>query len=127
MEQQELVQDLATLASALIEEMTRAVAGVREGTVMTIGPAPYRRLDADGRALAYVRVRPKRRAVRVDVSGLWQVSCPSRLRFPAAGGAATILVERLDQLPEAVSFLTACVEETRLARAQGGGPWAKAA
>lgn len=116
MEHQELVQDLAALASALISEVTRTVPGAREGTVMTIGPVPYRRIDADGRALAYVRVRPKRRAVRVDVSGLWQASSPSRLRCPAAGGAATLLVERREQLPEALRFLQRCVEETRAAR-----------
>ena len=58
---------LSDLASSLIASITGTELSVREGTVMTLGPAPYRRLDCDGRALAYVRARPKKRGVRVDV------------------------------------------------------------
>ncbi len=113
MEHQDLVHDLEKLASQLIALVVDHVGGVREGTVMTVGPAPYRRLDADGRALAYVRVRPRKRAVRVDVSGLWKASSPSRLRSASAGGTATLLVRGPGDLREAARFLAESVAETR--------------
>jgi hypothetical protein len=64
------VADLEGLREVLIQEAVRTGV-VSEGIVMTEGPPAYRRLDADKRALAYVRVRSRRVAVRVDVSGLW--------------------------------------------------------
>jgi hypothetical protein len=73
--QGDLLDELEALANELITEMARDGV-VREGTVMTEGPPPYRRLDCDGRALAYVRTRPRKKAVRVDVSSLWAPGNP---------------------------------------------------
>lgn len=101
----ELRRDLRALAEELVQR-TIALEPllVSEGRVMTpIDPAPYRRLDAQFRALAYVRVREKKRCVRVDISSLWpvwlvkppkglQLSPEGRLAFGVKDGAD---VERL--------------------------------
>ena len=117
MENHDLNSTLESLANELIAAAVREFEGVREGTVMTVGPAPYRRLDADGRALAYVRVRPRKRAVRIDISGLWRASPPSPLRCSSAGGSATLLVHGRGDLVEALQFLGRVLEETREAYA----------
>lgn len=93
----------------LVEDLIRAVrAGeprVTEGTVMTRGAPRYRRLDLGGRALAYVRRRPKKRAVRIDVPGLWSIP-RSRLSVPSATGATLVVRSELD-VPDAVRALLA--------------------
>ncbi|NJK88379.1 MAG: hypothetical protein HC923_02605 [Myxococcales bacterium] len=55
---------LEDIADAFVRTLTDSGTGIREGEVMTPGPPPYRRLDCDARALCYVRVRPKKKAVR---------------------------------------------------------------
>ncbi len=85
---------------------------IREGIVMTVGPIPYRRLDCDGRALAYVRTRPKKDAVRVDVPGLWHTPATSKLQIRASAGRA-LLVRSDDEVREVVRYLEATVAETR--------------
>lgn len=122
MENQEQVSRLEALATSFIDEAVRVLTGVREGIVMTVGPAPYRRLDADGRALAYIRVRPRKHAVRVDISGLWHVRGPSRLRVPSAGGSATLLIQNPADVPEALRVLGRAVDETRAAHAEAKLP-----
>lgn len=106
-------EPLQTLLEALIREITADNLDVTEGRVMTIGPPPYRRLDCDGRALAYVRRRTRKKAVRVDVSGLWAAERPSRIRVPTASGSATLMVRCADDLDEALAFLRDTVERTR--------------
>jgi hypothetical protein len=86
---------------------------VHEGPVTTTGPSPYRRLDCDGRALAYIRVRPKKRGVRVDLSGLWCTPDLTRLRVIGAGGCASLLLRSAQDVREAVSYLHLTVESTR--------------
>lgn len=103
---------LDQLVDRLIAELTAPPSAIREGTVMTIGPVPYRRLDCDGRALAYIRKRPRKRVVRIDVSGLWQ-ALPSPLRVPNASGSATLLVTNEADRAAAVAFLRRVVAETR--------------
>jgi len=105
------------MLDTLLERLMRAFAGspldVVEGKVMTVGPPPYRRLDCDGRALAYVRRRARKGAVRIDVSGLWQAERPSRIRIPTSNGVATLLVRDSHDLDEAIAFLCDTVERTR--------------
>jgi hypothetical protein len=105
--------ELEDLATELIMQLTDLPAGIREGIVMSVGPLPYRRLDCDGRALAYVRTRPKKRMVRVDVSGLWLANKPSRLRMRNANGAATLIVKSRKDVLEAAEYLRDIVERTR--------------
>src|SRR5688572_6542639 len=83
---------LSGLADQLIADLTAVAPYIREGEVMTLGPAPYRRLDCDRRALAYVRPRPRKGFVRVDVSGLWLVpeSTPN-LAHRGSGGSVTLV------------------------------------
>jgi hypothetical protein len=78
-----------------------------------VGPPPYRRLDCDGRALAYVRARPRKHAVRIDISGLWVPVAAPRIRVASSSGSATLLVRDVDELEEAVRVLCETVERTR--------------
>lgn len=112
MEYLEIDRSLSSLAAALIVEATSRGA-VREGVVTGTGPRPYRRLDCDGRALAYIRERPKKRGVRVDVSGLWQVPASSRLRTHGASGAASLWIRSPGDVAEAARYLWEAVELTR--------------
>ncbi|MBI2372892.1 MAG: hypothetical protein HYV07_02715 [Deltaproteobacteria bacterium] len=89
-------QHLDRLADELIHGVLVEALGIREGIVMTEGPPPYRRLDCDGRALAYVRSRPKKDVVRVDISGLWAAPPPSPLQISTATGTALLLRDRFD-------------------------------
>ena len=58
-----LGESLEHITSLVIDRLTGArKLGISEGTVMTPGPPPYRRLDCGGRALAYIRERPRKRA-----------------------------------------------------------------
>lgn len=108
---------LTTLAESLIRETT-AGGVIREGIVMTIGPTPYRRLDCDGHALAYIRPRPRRQGVRIDVPGLWFLPKPCRLSIRGATGTATLLLRSEQDLGEAVGYLKETVERTRAAYAR---------
>ena len=111
---QNIAEFLHILAHRLIQGVIHEPGlGVSEGIVLCTGPAPYRRLDCDGRALAYVRCRRLRRAVSVDVTGQWKAPARSRLVVPAAGGAATLLVRSEADLADAVKFLVRAVERTR--------------
>lgn len=104
---------LERLAAKLIEATLAASSDdIVEGHVQTTGPAPYRRLDCGGRALAYIRARPRKKAVRVDVTGLWRTPA-SRLQLPNAGGAASLLLKSEVEVYEAVRFLVSTVERTR--------------
>lgn len=113
MEEKEAVHsELETLACSLINGIS-GEGVVREGTVMTIGPAPYRRLDCDGRALAYVRTRPRKRAVRVDVSSLWTPARVPKSKIPSATGSTCLLLRSTEDVDEAIAFLRETVDKTR--------------
>ncbi len=113
MRELDLHQWLAELAETLVQGTLSAELGIQEGVVMTTGKLPYRRLDCDGRALAYIRVRPKKRVVRIDVSGLWKAPGRSRLKVQAAGGSATLMVRSEADLHDAIRFLVNTVSKTR--------------
>jgi hypothetical protein len=104
---------LADLAERVIAELVGKQIGIREGIVMSLaGAAPYRRLDCDGKALCYVRCRPQKKAVRIDVSGLWCRPPPSRLALQNSS-AVTLMVSRDEDVSEAVSYLRSVVDATR--------------
>jgi hypothetical protein len=109
---------LTALATELIHELTSIAPDITEGTVMTTGPIPYRRLDCDRRALAYIRTRPRKGMVRVDVSGLWLMPARSRLREDSSGSGASLILRSAADKDEAISFLLEAIEitRTRLAR-----------
>ena len=109
-----LLQTLDRLAGDLIHAVVGGQDdGIREGTVMTVGPPPYRRLDCDGRALAYVRSRPRKRAVRVDVSGVWIPARGSPLMIRSSSSAATLMIRSTSDVREAVDYLVETVARTR--------------
>ncbi|MFO0724620.1 MAG: hypothetical protein U1E65_12610 [Myxococcota bacterium] len=107
------MHELSILENSLIESITGRNMAISEGKVMTVGPAPYRRLDCDGRALAYVRTRPRKNAIRVDISGLWVPERTSPIREATATGSATLFIRSVADLEEAVRFLADTVENTR--------------
>ncbi|MCK6551736.1 hypothetical protein L6R52_38235 [Myxococcota bacterium] len=113
--QHEIVERrLKVLAAKLIRALVDS-GELEEGAVTTsAGPAPYRRLDRRGRALAYVRMRPKKRAVRIDVSNLWMRPVSSRLEVMSSVGAALLVREHRD-VPEALAYLRRTVEATERA------------
>lgn len=102
---------LDRLAEELIQRILETYETVQEGKVMTVGPPPYRRLDCDGRALAYIRSRPRKISVRMDVSGLWLTTFKSPLQVPSASGVA-ILIRSYKDLDEAVAFLGKIIKAT---------------
>jgi hypothetical protein len=107
---------LRGLASSLIDGVVEdGRHGIEEGVVISAGPAPYRRLDCDGRALAYVRARARKGIVRVDVTGLWDTPRDCGLLIPSAAGA-TLFVTSEKERREAVRFLLRTVQRTREAR-----------
>ena len=109
-----LRRHLVDLADRFIQAvLADSEMGVYEGVVMTVGPPPYRRLDCDGRALAYIRVRPRKRAVRVDITGLWVVPPVRHCRIANAGGAATFLLRNEQECDETARVLLETVRRTR--------------
>lgn len=108
---------LHSWASALVEAL-QELDGVTEGSVLYGGTEPpYRRIDCDRRVLAYVRVRARRSAVRIDITGRWRVP-PSRLEVPSSS-AKTLLVRSDRDLNRAISVLRGAV--TRSRRSSAGG------
>jgi hypothetical protein len=108
--------DLEELADRLIRNLTSRDGEIGEGFVRTVGPPGYRRLDVDGRALAYVRPRPKKGMVRIDVPGCWRAPLACRLSLPAANGWALAVRSELD-VGEAVQAILTAVAHARIRRA----------
>jgi hypothetical protein len=104
---------LATLADELIRDLLAIAPDISEGVVMTTGPLPYRRLDCDRRALAYIRARPRKRIVRVDVSGLWIVPSESRLRVDVSSAGCSLILRSAADKDEAIAFLLEAIQTTR--------------
>lgn len=100
---------------ALIQGVRAQEPTARRGLVRSQRPAPYRRIDCDGRVLAYLRPRCHRgtRGVRIDLSGLWVRPCNSRLEISGRSGSASLLVRGPDDLIEAIAFLVAALRHTR--------------
>lgn len=103
---------LEHLADRFVIRLTELEPSVTEGAVMTSGPPPYRRLDCDHRALVYVRCRPRKVAVRMDLSGLWRIPEPSPLRVPSASGA-TLMIRAYPDVEEAVAYVRKALVLTR--------------
>ncbi|MBX2810410.1 MAG: hypothetical protein KTR25_01310 [Myxococcales bacterium] len=108
---------LDQLGSELISRIIGNQSAITEGQVMTVGPPPYRRLDCDGRALAYIRSRPRKVSVRVDVSGLWVAPSSCTLQIPSASGIA-LLIQTYKDIEPAVAFLDQVVSTTRAIHAR---------
>jgi hypothetical protein len=115
-----ILERRTTALEELLETMFRGLERIDpdalEGRVMSEGPPPYRRIDLDGRALAYVRARPKRRALRVDVTGLWKGDLPCALKTETATGSACLIVRTRADVDEAIRFLHESVQRTRRVR-----------
>lgn len=114
-------RDLHQWMNEIVRVVTHSGERIFEGIVMTPGPPPYRRLDCDGRALAYLRLRSRKGGVRIDISGLWVPPRTSPLSIPTASGAASLMVRQREEIGEAVAFLFETVSATRhAAKVQAG-------
>ncbi len=123
MQYEEQNRDLHQWMNEIVRVVTHSGERIFEGIVMTPGPPPYRRLDCDGRALAYLRLRSRKGGIRIDISGLWVPPRRSPLSIPTASGAASLMVRQHEEIGEAVSFLFETVQTTRQAiRAQASSP-----
>lgn len=113
--QADLEARLRHLEEEMIAELTSLDLDIVEGKVMSRGPAPYRRLDCGHCALAYLRRRPSKRAVRVDISGMWnRPRWNAAARARTASSMVTIMVRSVEDLDEAVAFLRETVLLTRM-------------
>jgi hypothetical protein len=114
---EQYVTDLAEMVVAIATDPKLAIG---EGQVRSPkAAAPYRRLDCERRALAYVRARPKKRIVRIDISCLWTLPHESSLRKPSATSVA-LEVTSEKEAREAAEYLQAIVRHTREVRANRG-------
>jgi hypothetical protein len=101
-----MTERLEWLAERWIREVLARDAEIEEGLVRTVGPPAYRRLDVKGRALAYVRIRPKRNMVRIDVPGAWPRPPNCILALSSANGWALAIRTELDILDGVQAVLT---------------------
>lgn len=106
--------DLRRLEDALLEGIRALEPSAREGAVRGRQPPPYRRVDCDGRALAYLRPRRRgARGVRIDLSGLWVRPRGSPLEIHGRSGSASLLVTQPEHVEEAARFIAEAVTHTR--------------
>ncbi|MEE2902246.1 MAG: hypothetical protein VYC39_07945 [Myxococcota bacterium] len=114
----EIQKDLEELRTQLIGKLLESSTELSEGTVMTMGPAPYRRIDCNGRAVAYIRTRPRKQAVRVDISGLW-VICPQsrkhldRIMVRSATGSVSLLIKSKADIEASIQLIVNTVLHTQ--------------
>lgn len=108
---------LDSLRELLVVALLAESQELREGVVMTMGPPPYRRIDCNGRAVVYLRSRPRRKAVRADMSGLW-VICPNAsaraagIMIRSATGGASLMLSSEDHIKLAVDLIVESVNYT---------------
>lgn len=118
--------DPDALVALILEALRREVPDAREGRVRTRHPQRYRRLDCDGRALAFLRPRSQAAAgLRVDLTGLWVRPGPWPTEIPGRSGSASLLVQTTREARAAGKFLAWAVRWTRSRLAQerrGGRP-----
>src|SRR5262245_32708257 len=100
----DLKASLCRLADTLVAAATQGT-GIYEGVVTSMTRMPYRRLDFDGRALAYIRCRPRKNALRIDVPGAWITPKTSRLAVPGAIAANALAVSCEADAIEAAAVL----------------------
>jgi|GEM_PF-2518049 len=114
----EIQKNLEELRTQLITKLLESSTELSEGVVMTMGPAPYRRIDCNGRAVAYIRTRPRKQAVRVDISGLW-VICPQtrehleRIMVRSATGSVSLLIKSKADIEASIQMIVNTVLHTQ--------------
>jgi len=111
------ITELDQLREQLVQALLKDNTSLTEGTVMSMGPPPYRRIDCGGRAVAYLRSRPRKRAVRADISGLW-VICPqararaAKIIIRSATGGASLMITSAEEIDTAVDLISSSVRHT---------------
>lgn len=100
------------LSHHLIQRAHLTGLGIHEGLIRS-KVQPYRRLDCAGRALAYLRPRPRSRGLRVDIPGTWRPPGECELSVNGANAAASLLIREFSELDRAVEFLRETVKRTR--------------
>lgn len=106
---------LESLARAFVEALYAAKLGAIEGTVRSQqDEAPYRRFDCDHRALLYLRLRPKKDLVRIDIAGHWLA--PPRTRLTLGSSRGVLVLKTPSDVATAVEVVARTVADTREAR-----------
>lgn len=111
--------DLEVLAAKVIDDLIARKVGATRGNVQTTQKKPpYQRIDCDNRALAYVRVRPRKKIVRIELAGKWKVPRASPLMIDSKGGPPVLALRWPKDQEEAIAFLTEVIIETRASEAR---------
>ncbi len=107
--------ELDNLINSLIESMKLELPDVMEGEVDGKAGVPsYRRIDCDGRALTYLRARPRMKCIRVDITGLWRAPVEGPLAEPMAAGSTSLVVRGPHDFPEVLRYLRKVIDRTRI-------------
>jgi hypothetical protein len=107
--------ELDNLINSLVEEIKRALPDAMEGEVDSKAGVPsYRRIDCDGRALLYLRARPRIKCIRVDITGLWRAPIEGPLAEPMAAGSTSLVVRGSADFPEVLRYLRKAIDRTRI-------------
>lgn len=101
------------LIDQFVSDLERSSDAVEGIVSASSGPPIYRRVDCDGRALAYIRARPRKKLVRVDVSGLWHAPRQRPSCQPMAAGVVSLILRSDRDIPEAIRYLKETIELTR--------------
>ncbi len=103
---------LHRLAEAFVVAITATGLGITEGLVRSQrDPAPYRRFDCDRRALVYLRIRPKKDLVRIDLAGHWLA--PARNALSLGRSRGVLAIRRPEDVLPAVEVVVGTILTTR--------------
>lgn len=103
---------LHRLVEAFVIAMIGTDLGITEGLVRSQrDPAPYRRFDCDRRALLYLRVRPKKDLVRIDLAGHWLA--PTRNPLSLGRSRGVLAIRRPEDVLPAVEVVVGTILTTR--------------
>jgi hypothetical protein len=107
---------LERLVEAFVIALVGTELGITEGLVRSQrDPAPYRRFDCDRRALLYLRIRPKKDLIRIDLAGHWLA--PARNALSLGRSRGVLAIRRPEDVLPAVQVVVGTILTTR-----GEGP-----
>lgn len=105
-------QRLERLVEAFVIALIGTELGISEGQVRSQrDPAPYRRFDCDRRALLYLRVRPKKDLLRIDLAGHWLA--PARNPLSLGRSRGVLAIRKPEDVLPAVEVVVGTILTTR--------------
>lgn len=112
------------LAKMVYERLLAREPSLKIGRDQVHSPPYYRRIDCDGRALVYFKPRPRKRWLRIELTSLWEVAATTTLAVRTSTGIA-LLIDKGDEIEEAVEFLLMAIQYTREVRHDWVRPYFK--